>query len=163
MSRIARASRTTSGSSASPRDIRLQRDLDELNTSGSVSLSFPDPANLTVFVVRIGPETGPWKNGKFDFEFSIPGNWPIEPPKVRILTRTWHPNVTEEGSVCLSLLKENYSPVMTISHVIAGLQFLFQEPCPQSPLNTEAGHMFQHENTKFQEKVDEYIRLHCPK
>jgi ubiquitin-protein ligase len=64
--------------------------------------------------------------------------------------------------VCLSILKESYSPVTPIGHLIAGLQFLFTEPCPQPPLNTEASQMFQSDAEKFQEKVDDYIRLYCP-
>jgi ubiquitin-conjugating enzyme E2 M len=162
MSRLARPSRTSSGSAGSACEIRLQRDLDELKASGFVSISFPDPANLKIFVVRIVPENGHWKGGKFDFEFSIGGHWPIEPPSIRILTRVWHPNVTEDGAVCLSILKENYSPAMAISHLVRGLQYLFNEPCPQSPLNTEAAQMFQNTVEKFQEKVDEYIALDCP-
>jgi ubiquitin-conjugating enzyme E2 M len=162
MSRLVRPGQDRARSAADQCDIRLQKDLDELKTSGFLSISFPDPANLKLFIVRITPETGCWQKGKFDFEFTIPGGWPIEPPKVKLLTRTWHPNVTEEGAVCLSILRENYSPVMMISDVIAGLQYLFNEPCLVSPMNTEAARSFQHEKKKFQEKVDKYIAQYCP-
>jgi ubiquitin-protein ligase len=82
---------------------------------------------------------------------------------VKILRPTSHPSVTEEGAVCLSILRESYSPVMTLGHLIAGLQYLFNEPCPQSPLNTEASHLFQKDIRKFQEKVNEYIERYCLK
>jgi ubiquitin-conjugating enzyme E2 M len=77
LSRTVRAQRTNSGS---PCDIRLQRDLDELKLSGVVSLSFPDSTNFKVFIVRLSPETGRWKGGRFDFEFLIPPDWSMERP-----------------------------------------------------------------------------------
>jgi ubiquitin-conjugating enzyme E2 M len=158
MSRLARGSRSTT----SARDFRLQKDLDEIHISELVGVSFPDRNDHSCFVVQLRPDTGMWKSGKFDFEFKIPPDWPIEAPRLRLLTRTWHPNVTEEGQVCLNLLKETYTPVMTIDHLIAGLQFLFMEPCAISPLNVQAAKMYQRDMPKFQETVDEYIRRYCP-
>jgi ubiquitin-conjugating enzyme E2 M len=160
VSRVVRAQRTNAGSAC---DIRLQWDLDELKLSGVVSLSFPDSTNLKVFIVRLSPETGRWKGGRFDFEFFITPDLPMERPGVRILTRTWHPNISEDGTVCLSILKDNYLPIMTSPHLIAGPQFLFNEPNPQSPLNTDAATMLQTDADKFQAKVEEYIRQYCPR
>lgn len=31
----------------------------------------------------------------------------LQPPIVKCLTRVWHPNISEEGSICLSLLRQN--------------------------------------------------------
>ena len=31
----------------------------------------------------------------------------LQPPKVRCETRIWHPNINEDGEVCLSLLRQN--------------------------------------------------------
>jgi ubiquitin-protein ligase len=160
MSRTARRPRAPSGSA---REIRLQKDLSELNHSEFAKVSIPDPKDIFRFLVRIKPNKGMWQAGAFDFEFTIPGDWPMDAPKVTLLTRTWHPNVTEDGQVCLSLLKDSYTPVMTIGHLVAGLQFLFMEPCTTSPLNTPAAKMLQTEPEKFQEKVDEYIQLYCHK
>jgi ubiquitin-conjugating enzyme E2 M len=159
MSRLTRQVRSV----ASLRELRIQKDLTELESFIGVKVSFPQPDYLFRFRVEIKPADGMWKLGKFEFEFDLPPDWPIGPPRVKILTRTWHPNVTESGEVCLNLLKEDYTPVTTIDQLVAGLKFLFMEPCAVSPLNAKAAVMLQRDPKKFQETVDEYIKLYCPK
>jgi ubiquitin-conjugating enzyme E2 M len=145
--------------------IRLQRDLEDIPTLGSVKLTFPDGAgNLQHFHVRIVPEAGIWRGAKFDFNFVIPDDWPIERPKVTIITRIWHPNIAEppECGVCLNILRKNYAPTIQITQLIAGLQYLFSEPNPQDPLNTEAAQQFLQNQPAFRLKAEEYIRNYCP-
>jgi ubiquitin-conjugating enzyme E2 F len=55
----------------------------------------------------------------------------LQPPRVRCGTPIWHPNINEEGAVCLSLLRESsidelgWAPTRTIKDVIWGLNSLF--------------------------------------
>lgn len=37
----------------------------------------------------------------------------------------YHPNIDLEGKICLNILREDWKPVLSISSVIYGLQFLF--------------------------------------
>jgi ubiquitin-conjugating enzyme E2 M len=74
MSRLPRGARVQRQSAGSVCDVRLQRDFDELLPGGSFSLSFPNPTDPKLFIVRISPETGFWRGGKFNFEFTIPGS-----------------------------------------------------------------------------------------
>ena len=39
--------------------------------------------------------------------------------------QVYHPNIDLEGNVCLNILREDWKPVLSISAVIYGLQFLF--------------------------------------
>ena len=39
--------------------------------------------------------------------------------------QVYHPNIDPEGNVCLNILREDWKPVLSISSVIYGLQFLF--------------------------------------
>ena len=50
----------------------------------------------------------------------------------------YHPNIDLDGNICLNILREDWKPVLSISAVIYGLQFLFLDPNPDDPLNTEA-------------------------
>lgn len=150
-----------SNTSISSCDITLQKNLDELDEF--IKITFPDENNIKHFHVRITPEQGIWKDGIFDFSFTIDEEWPIKPPTVRSITRIWHPNIAEDGEVCLSMLKENYSPTISIGNLIAGLQFLFCEPNAQSPLNNEAALQLRQNPQAFEAKVKDYIRQYCPK
>jgi len=50
----------------------------------------------------------------------------------------YHPNIDLEGNVCLNILREDWKPVLSISSIIYGLQYLFLDPNPEDPLNKEA-------------------------
>jgi ubiquitin-conjugating enzyme E2 M len=148
-----------------PCQLRVQHDLDEFNptTYPGVSITIPDPSNLQLFFVRVTPIAGIWSGGHFDFKFTIPDDFPFQRPSVHCETRIWHPNIEETGAVCLNILRDNYSPVMSICHLIVGLQFLFDEPNPDSPLNKEASSEFVNQPDQFKARAKDYMRLYCPR
>jgi ubiquitin-conjugating enzyme E2 M len=47
----------------------------------------------------------------------------VAPPLMR--DQVYHPNIDIEGKICLNILREDWKPVLSISSVIYGLQFLF--------------------------------------
>jgi ubiquitin-conjugating enzyme E2 M len=145
--------------------LRVQHDLDEFSPSAypGVRITVPDPANIQAFVVRVTPGHGIWAGGNFDFAFAIPDGFPFERPSVRCETRVWHPNIEETGAVCLNILRDSYTPVTSICHLIVGLQFLFDEPNATSPLNKDASAQLERDPEAFAIRAREYMRLHCPK
>jgi len=46
-------------------------------------------------------------------------------PAPRATPQVYHPNLDLEGKICLNILREDWKPVLSISSVIYGLQFLF--------------------------------------
>ena len=146
---------------SSPAKIRLQKDLEQMAEISDAKVSFPDENDIMHFIVRIRPIAGIWANHNFDFKFDISEDWPIERPSITILTKIWHPNIDEEGNICLDIIKENYSPVLTISKIVETLLFLFMEPNPYSPLNTEAANQYIDSLDDFKEKAMEYMDEFC--
>jgi ubiquitin-conjugating enzyme E2 M len=39
--------------------------------------------------------------------------------------QVFHPNIDLDGNICLNILREDWKPVLSISSIIYGLQFLF--------------------------------------
>jgi hypothetical protein len=49
-----------------------------------------------------GPEGTPYEGGVFDVDVIIPTEYPFEPPKMKFITKIWHPNVSSQtGAICL--------------------------------------------------------------
>ena len=49
-----------------------------------------------------GPEGTPYEGGVFDVDILIPREYPFEPPKMKFITRIWHPNISSQtGAICL--------------------------------------------------------------
>ena len=75
------------------------------------------------------------------------------PPKIRFLTKIYHPNIDLEGKVCLNILREDWKPVLNLNAVIVGLQFLFLEPNASDPLNKEAAEDLRQSRENFRRNV----------
>ena len=77
----------------------------EENKPPGVKIKFDDPNTLSDFQVIISPEEGYWAGGRFRFHVKIPLDYNMSPPDVTCLTKLWHPNISVEGAICLSLLR----------------------------------------------------------
>ncbi|XP_047402353.1 NEDD8-conjugating enzyme UBE2F-like isoform X1 [Sciurus carolinensis] len=114
------------------------------------------------------PYEGYYQGGKFQFETEVPDTYNMVPPKVKCLTRIRHPNITETGEICLSLLREHsidgtgWAPTRTLKDVVWGLNSLFTDLLNfDDPLNIEAAEHHLRDKEDFRNKVDDYIKRYA--
>lgn len=61
-------------------------------------------------------------------------NYPFDPPRVKFTTPIYHPNVSNEGGICLSILFKScswdngWSPALSITSVLISIMVLMGEP-----------------------------------
>jgi ubiquitin-conjugating enzyme E2 M len=123
------------GKKATAAQLRVTKDIAELNLPKTCETQFPEKDDLLHFKLIICPDEGFYRNGRFVFDFKIGQGYPHEAPKVKCETKVYHPNIDLEGNICLNILREDWKPVLTINSIIYGLQFLFLEPNASDPLN----------------------------
>ncbi|KFY56882.1 hypothetical protein V497_05910 [Pseudogymnoascus sp. VKM F-4516 (FW-969)] len=133
--------------------LRVQKDLEELEPSRTWRTEFPDPNDILNFTLTIDPDEGMYKGGRFHFSFAINQNFPHDPPKVKCTQKIYHPNIDLEGNVCLNILREDWKPVLNLNAVIVGLQFLFLEPNASDPLNKDAAEDLRSNREGFKRNV----------
>ncbi|KAG2076909.1 hypothetical protein BDR04DRAFT_1089182 [Suillus decipiens] len=138
--------------------IRVQKDLTELDLPPTMKTDFPDPTDLLNFTLTITPDEGMYRGGAFSFSFTINTNYPHEPPKVKCMQTIYHPNVDLEGNVCLNILREDWKPVLNLNSVMVGLQYLFLEPNADDPLNKEAAEELRKNREQFLYNVKTSMR-----
>uniref|UniRef100_A0A8H7TU01 Ubiquitin-conjugating enzyme E2 2 n=1 Tax=Bionectria ochroleuca TaxID=29856 RepID=A0A8H7TU01_BIOOC len=91
----------------------------------------PHEDNLRYFDVEIhGPSQSPYEGGVFKLELFLPEDYPMTPPKIRFLTKIFHPNVDKLGRICLDVLKNNWSPALQIRTILLSIQALLGAPNP---------------------------------
>jgi len=98
----------------------------------------------------MGPPESPYSGGVFLVTIHFPPDYPFKPPKVAFRTKVFHPNINSNGSICLDILKEQWSPALTISKVLLSICSLLTDPNPDDPLVPEIAHMYKTDRSKYE-------------
>ncbi|PKA66666.1 Ubiquitin-conjugating enzyme E2-17 kDa [Apostasia shenzhenica] len=117
------------------------------------SLSYVGPVAEDMFhwqATIMGPPDSPYAGGVFLVTIHFPPDYPFKPPKVAFRTKVFHPNINSNGSICLDILKEQWSPALTISKVLLSICSLLTDPNPDDPLVPEIAHMYKTDRSKYE-------------
>uniref|UniRef100_A0A1B6DYY7 E2 NEDD8-conjugating enzyme n=2 Tax=Clastoptera arizonana TaxID=38151 RepID=A0A1B6DYY7_9HEMI len=155
---------------ASIRDKLLVKEVQEMEQMLPVTcrVKFDDPHCLHDFCLIVTPDEGYWQGGRFTFHIFITEEYNMAPPNVKCLTKLWHPNMSEEGDVCLSLLRQNsidgmgWAPTRRLKDVVWGLNSLFTDLLNfDDPLNIEAAELYIKDKESFRNKVRDYVNIYA--
>eukprot|EP00531_Pseudo-nitzschia_arenysensis_P013774 CAMPEP_0116128500 /NCGR_PEP_ID=MMETSP0329-20121206/7392_1 /TAXON_ID=697910 /ORGANISM="Pseudo-nitzschia arenysensis, Strain B593" /LENGTH=193 /DNA_ID=CAMNT_0003622641 /DNA_START=40 /DNA_END=621 /DNA_ORIENTATION=- len=98
-----------------------------------------------------GPESTCYEGGIFEIDIHIPKQYPFEPPKMKFTTKIWHPNISSQtGAICLDILKDQWSPALTIKTALLSLRALLSSPEPSDPQDAEVAKMYIGDRKKFE-------------
>lgn len=79
--------------------------------------------------------------------------YPSKPPKVRFLSKMFHPNIYKDGSICLDIIQDKWSPVYTVSSILTSIQSLLCDPNIDSPANPEAAQLYCSDRKAYNRRV----------
>ncbi|KAJ6298178.1 hypothetical protein OIU76_019338 [Salix suchowensis] len=137
----------------------------------------PSEDNMRYFNVMIlGPTQSPyeglgsWRSpstsscgvgGVFKLELFLPEEYPMAAPKVRFLTKIYHPNIDKLGRICLDILKDKWSPALQIRTVLLSIQALLSAPNPDDPLSENIAKHWKTKEAEAVETAKEWTRLYA--
>ena len=79
----------------------------------------PDGDDIFSWIGTImGPEDTPYDGGVFFLKIDFPMDYPFKPPKCKFTTKIYHCNVNDKGGISLDILREFWSPALTISKTL---------------------------------------------
>lgn len=104
----------------------------------------------------MGPADSPYSGGVFFLSIHFPTDYPFKPPKVSFTTRIYHPNINSNGSICLDILRSQWSPALTISKVLLSICSLLTDPNPDDPLVPEIARIYKTDKDKYNKLAKEW-------
>ena len=99
-----------------------------------------------------------WQGGKFRLSLKFSDCYPNEPPAVKFLSNIYHPNVYQDGDICLDVLQQEWTPAIGVRSLLLILQQLLDEPNTDSPTNAIAAQEYENDYETYCEKVREMIQ-----
>jgi len=100
-----------------------------------------------------GPADSPYEGGVFKLSIEFPEDYPFRPPHVRFVTKVYHPNINSSGSICLDILKDKWSPALSISKVLLSIESLLTDPNPDDPFVPDIANLFKKDREAYKEQA----------
>ncbi|KAH0820050.1 hypothetical protein GEV33_002743 [Tenebrio molitor] len=138
---------------------RLSRELAKISSSPPVgiSVSLKDNKMDVLEAQIIGPDETPYKNGVFKLEIMIPSRYPFTPPSIKFLTKVYHPNIDDNGRICLDLIKMppkgSWRPTIGLEGLLIAVRMLLESPNPDDPLMADIAEEYKHFRGEFVKKA----------
>jgi ubiquitin-conjugating enzyme E2 D/E len=125
---------------------RIQKELADISMNPPANVSAgPKADDLSEWVATImGPENTPYEGGVFFLDVNFPKEYPYKPPRVTFRTRIYHCNVSSQGAICLDILKDNWSPTLTVAKVLLSICSLLADANPDDPLVQNVADEYKH-------------------
>ncbi|KAK6027128.1 ubiquitin--protein ligase, partial [Ostertagia ostertagi] len=107
--------------------------------------------------IIFGPQDTPFEDGTFKLSLEFTEEYPNKPPTVKFISKMFHPNVYADGSICLDILQNRWSPTYDVAAILTSIQSLLDEPNPNSPANSHAAQLYQENRREYEKRVQQIV------
>ncbi|KAI0262424.1 ubiquitin-conjugating enzyme/RWD-like protein [Gloeopeniophorella convolvens] len=148
-------------------DARLRRVNKEIadcknDKSSNINIDLIDNSPFHLRGSFEGPQDTPYAGGHFEVDIVIPDSYPFQPVKMKFITKVYHPNVSSaSGAICLDILKDAWSPVLTLKSTLISLQSLLCSPEPNDPQDAEVAKHYMTSRTSFDDTARYWTHVYA--
>lgn len=148
----------------SPQIIRqVTKELQELVSDPpegiKICLNEEDITDIQAYIE--GPAGTPYSGGIFKVKLCLVKDFPQAPPKAFFLTKIFHPNVANNGEICVNTLKKDWKSDLGIKHILLTIKCLLIYPNAESALNEEAGKLLLEHYDDYSQRAKMMTEIHA--
>tara|TARA_B100000963_G_C22623665_1_gene671235 strand:- start:1628 stop:2074 length:447 start_codon:yes stop_codon:yes gene_type:complete len=143
--------------------VRLKKEFKDMSKNPPCNcVAQPSDDNLYCWSAQIfGPSETPFEGGVFKLSIEYPTNYPFKPPKIHFITKVYHPNIDSSGNICLDILKDKWSPALTISKILLSICSLLNEPNPDDPLMPDIAKEYTENKKLYEENAKTWTQVYA--
>ncbi|EJW84687.1 ubiquitin-conjugating enzyme family protein, partial [Wuchereria bancrofti] len=106
----------------------------------------------------------PYNVGGYKVEIEFTKEYPFKPPKIKFLTKVYHPNIDEKGEVSLAMaLNENWKPSVKIDQLLTALTELLCSPQLGCVLRPDLAELYIKDVDAYNRNASEFCKHHSEK
>ena len=142
---------------------RIQKELEDIKKDPPVGCT-AGPVGDDLFNWQgtlFGPSDSPYAGGVFQLSIRFPTDYPFKQPHIQFLTRIYHPNINAAGGICLDILKQQWSPALTISKVLLSIQSMLTDPNPEDPLVPDIAALYKTNRDAYEANARQWTLLYA--
>jgi len=124
-----------------------------LNTLFALFMDYPSEGTTIM-----GPDDSPYHGGVYFLNIHFPADYPFKPPKINFTTKIYHCNINANGGICLDILKDQWSPALTISKVLLSICSLLTDCNPDDPLVPEIANIYRSDRSAHDETARKWTK-----
>lgn len=142
---------------------RLNKELKDITQDPPVGCTAaPKGDDIFQWVATLdGPCESPYEGGKFTLSLTFPSDYPFKPPKVHFDTKIYHCNINANGSICLDILKDQWSPALNVGKILLSISSLLHACNPRDPLVPEIADLYEKNRPEHDRVAKEWVKLHA--
>nr|CAG4635811.1 EOG090X0GZZ [Artemia franciscana] len=140
---------------STPARRRLMTDLKRLQEDPPDSVSgAPTENDIMIWnAVISGPYETLHEGGIFELTLEFTEEYPNEPPTVKFVSEMFHPNIYNNGKICLDILRDRWSPAYDVPAILVSIQSLLSDPNPDSAANSFAAQLYKRNRREYEKRV----------
>ena len=109
-----------------------------------------------------GPEGTPFIGGKFVVNLDFTDNYPFKPPKIKFVTKIYHPGVkTDTGEICTQAIEQQWVPTLNAKFVIEAILTVLQTPTAENAQEIAIAQVMQSNRAQWEATAAEWVQQYA--
>ncbi|SAM00033.1 hypothetical protein [Absidia glauca] len=142
---------------------RILKEINDIKEDPEANLQLQLTEELDQFYATFqGPPDSPYEGGIFLVDIKLTSDFPFKPPKMRFISKVYHPNISSQtGAICLDILKDAWSPALSIRTALLSLQSLLSSPVPDDPQDAQVAAHYKSDLEGYEKTAREWTRMYA--